>query len=79
VLHEVEDKLAFLQEVARVLRPQGILAVIEWKKTGRGEYGPAEQMRIAEDDLKIALQACTFANLQVIEINQDMYAVVATI
>ena len=78
VLHEVEDKHMFLQEIARVLRPKGVLAVIEWKKV-KGERGPSEQERIAEDELKSALQACGFANLNTTEINQDMYAVVATI
>ena len=35
VLHEVEDKVSFLNETNRVLRVCGILCIIEWQKRKR--------------------------------------------
>ena len=76
VLHEVKDKQRFALEIARILTAGGILAVIEWKKV-RGERGPAAEERIAPGELEELLQKCGFHNLQQMEINEDLYAVVA--
>jgi thioredoxin reductase/SAM-dependent methyltransferase len=50
VLHEADDVAALLREAARLLRPDGEIAVAEWLKV-EGTPGPPLDHRIGEDDL----------------------------
>lgn len=76
VLHEVTDREKFVLEIARTLSPGGKLAVVEWKKI-RGERGPAVEERIAPGELEELFIQCGFHHLQQMDINEDLYAVVA--
>ena len=50
VLHEADDPAALLREAARLLRPDGEVAVVEAHKV-EGTPGPPMEHRIGEDDV----------------------------
>jgi ubiquinone/menaquinone biosynthesis C-methylase UbiE len=50
VLHENTDVKGLLAEVARVMKPSGKLAIIEWKKQDE-EMGPAKEERLGLEEL----------------------------
>jgi ubiquinone/menaquinone biosynthesis C-methylase UbiE len=50
VLHETEDIPRFLKEAMRLMKPDGCIAIIEWKKQEE-EYGPSMEERLSKNDL----------------------------
>jgi len=56
VLHEVDDKVRFMKEVARILKRSGRIGIVEWdiKDTG---YGPPLEERISHDKMMHYLSA----------------------
>ena len=57
VLHEADEPVKLLGEAARLLRPGGEVAVVDWHKT-EGTPGPPLEHRISEDELAdVAAQA----------------------
>jgi ubiquinone/menaquinone biosynthesis C-methylase UbiE len=50
VLHEIEDKQRFIREVNRVLKPEGRILIIEWKKEIM-EMGPKITHRIGSEEV----------------------------
>lgn len=59
VLHEVEDKISFLNETNRVLRVCGILCIIEWQKK-KTDRGPPLEDRIDESEIKNLLEKTNY-------------------
>ena len=49
VTHETPDLVRFLDKAARITRPGGRIAVVDWKKQ-KEEHGPPETERLAEED-----------------------------
>lgn len=49
VLHEINDRKRFIGEIKRILKPEGRLAVVEWKKEDM-EMGPPTGHRIGFDE-----------------------------
>jgi ubiquinone/menaquinone biosynthesis C-methylase UbiE len=49
-LYQSQKKDAIMSEAVRMLKPDGHLVVIEWKK-GAGGFGPPDDMRTSESDL----------------------------
>ncbi len=76
VLHEINDQARFTRELARVLAPGGMLAVIEWKKK-QGEKGPRVAERISPGELEDILGKSGFDGFEQKDVNTDLYAVVA--
>jgi ubiquinone/menaquinone biosynthesis C-methylase UbiE len=50
VFHELEDKLSLLKEVKRVLKMNGRLIIIDWKKMEM-DFGPPFKERLDEKDV----------------------------
>lgn len=59
VLHEVEDKKAFLAEIAAAVKPGVKLSVIEWRKMETPE-GPPFKERLSEDEMQVLLKKAGF-------------------
>jgi SAM-dependent methyltransferase len=65
--HEVEDRISFLRNLARALKPSGRIGIVNYKP-GRGGPGPEPQERVesalVEDDARAAgLRVLARANL----------------
>jgi len=65
VFHELEDKLALLKEVKRVLKMNGRLIIIDWKKMEM-DFGPPLQERFDEKEV---IDACYENGFMLIEIS----------
>jgi ubiquinone/menaquinone biosynthesis C-methylase UbiE len=51
VLHEVDDRKAFFQEVRRISKPTAYVVDVDWKKI-QTEHGPPLESRLSEEDAK---------------------------
>lgn len=74
VLHEIENRNGQIEEVRRVLRKEGRLAVIEWKMK-EPPPGPPPAERIAPDEVE---RHCAGAGLELVrrdELNEHHYLV----
>ncbi len=76
VLHEVEDKITFLNEANRVLIPNGTLFIIEWKKK-ETERGPPVKERLDEQEIKRLLEKTGFALLENYSVTEDLNAYIS--
>ena len=62
-----------LREVARVLKPQGSMAVVEFKKED-SPYGPPRRIRLAVEDLAMMVQHLGFIRFSgVVDLGPDLY------
>lgn len=62
VFHELEAPRELLQEIRRILRPQGRLIVIDWKPLEM-EMGPPLEHRVPREAVQEALEAAGFEGL----------------
>ncbi|MEM0117256.1 MAG: class I SAM-dependent methyltransferase [Conexivisphaerales archaeon] len=54
VLHDIDDKPAFLAEVRRICKKEAQVVNIDWKKDQQSNHGPPDHMRLDEEEaLKI--------------------------
>ncbi|MFQ6040109.1 MAG: class I SAM-dependent methyltransferase [Candidatus Poribacteria bacterium] len=51
VLHEAEDRVAFLKEASRLLKGTGNLAIIDWRKQRTATIGPPVAERLDMQDV----------------------------
>lgn len=64
VLHEVPGRAILLREIARVLRPGGTLAVIEWLNEEM-EVGPALAKRLSYEEVAAATHSVGYQELTI--------------
>lgn len=62
VLHEAENKKDFLEEVLRIIKPGGKIAVVEWEKI-MTMFGPPLAERIDRKEMKKLLQGAGFRDI----------------
>ena len=67
-----------LRETARVLRPAGRLAVVEFKKAEDG-MGPPARIRLSENDTKVVLERFGFKTGQAQDLGPYHYLIVASL
>jgi ubiquinone/menaquinone biosynthesis C-methylase UbiE len=75
VLHEVEDKKAFFQEVRRISKPSAYIVDVDWKKV-QTEYGPPIKDRLSEDEANRVLTENGFSLLKQIDIGPYHYELI---
>lgn len=63
VIHEVEDKIKYFNEVKRVLEKDGYFLIIDWDKKEM-EMGPPVHERISKDEM---IELCSEAGFKLIE------------
>ncbi len=68
VLHEVEDKKAFLAAVAAAIKTDTKLSVIEWRKMETPK-GPPLKERISEDEMQVLLKKAGFSEPRMTELS----------
>ncbi|MFL0198841.1 class I SAM-dependent methyltransferase [Clostridium sp. WILCCON 0269] len=76
VLHEIEDKKAFLSEIKKSISPKGRIAIIEWQKINN-EFGPPIEHRLDKTDLIKVLDVLGFSNISTINIGANFYGLIA--
>jgi ubiquinone/menaquinone biosynthesis C-methylase UbiE len=76
VLHEVEDKKRYINEICRILQNGGKFAIIEWEKI-QGESGPPVESRISYEEVAGLLSENGFESLRKYSIGQDYYGITA--
>jgi protein-L-isoaspartate O-methyltransferase len=60
---EVEDRVTFLKNLARALKPNGLIGVVNWKP-GRGGPGPPESVRVDKGSVVADVRA---AELRIVD------------
>lgn len=78
VLHEIDDKPSLLNELKRVLKPGGKLAIIEWQNK-ETLIGPPLIDRLSEENVKDTITALGYNITKSNEINSLHYYVLANI
>jgi len=74
VLHEVQDREAFLAEVGRIIRPTGRLLVVEWKKIATPK-GPPVNHRLEPGEVIASAGGAGFSGATLVEIGPYHYGV----
>lgn len=75
VLHEIDDKDKFIQEIKRILKTKGRIAIVEWKKETM-EMGPSVSHRISEDEVNEIMKANGFVLNKQIQFAEMFYGMV---
>lgn len=78
VLHEIDDRIKFMNETKRILNEGGKLAVVEWIKR-ESEWGPPVEHRIASNEVMQELIDCGFKDISYKELNELFYIVTGTL
>lgn len=76
VLHEIDDKSRFLAEAARILKAQGKIAIVEWRKIEES-MGPPLRERLSADEIVKLLEPHGFFAFETFEISGSQYALTA--
>ncbi|MGZ3666123.1 MAG: class I SAM-dependent methyltransferase [Ktedonobacterales bacterium] len=77
VLDEIEQRSRFLHRVARLLKPDARIVVLEWRKEEQTE-GPPIDDRISEEELTADAQAAGLRISESRELNDHQYLCVLT-
>jgi ubiquinone/menaquinone biosynthesis C-methylase UbiE len=74
ILHDLSksDQKSTVQEVARVIKPNGMLNIIEFKKMDRGP-GPPMERRMEEEDIRALVTQCGFIKVAGGEVGEFNY------
>ena len=74
ILHDLSksDQKSTVQEVARVIKPNGMLNIIEFKKMDRGP-GPPMEIRMEEEDIKALVTQYGFIKVAGSEVGEFNY------
>lgn len=75
VLHEIEEKSAFLAEISRILNDSGKIAVIEFHKRVT-PMGPPVTHRLGKDDVIACFEEIGFAPCDQFDLGENFYCVV---
>lgn len=75
VLHEIEDKERFINEIKRITKPSGKLAIIEWEKK-EAEKGPSTDHRIDKEEVKTLFKHLGFEVLKETAFADCFYGIV---
>jgi ubiquinone/menaquinone biosynthesis C-methylase UbiE len=75
VLHEVEDRKAFFQEVRRISKQTAYIVDVDWKKVNK-EYGPPFNERLSEDEANGVLAENGFSVIKQIDVGPFHYELI---
>ena len=76
VLHEVEDRKAFFQEVRRISKSTAFIVDVDWKKI-QTEHGPPIESRLSEDEAKQILSESGFTLVKQTDAGPYYYELIA--
>jgi ubiquinone/menaquinone biosynthesis C-methylase UbiE len=76
VLHEVEDKEKFINEIKRITKQTGKIAIIEWEKK-QTTMGPSVVDRLDKNEIKVLLETLGFEMVKETAFADCFYGIVA--
>lgn len=76
VLHEAEDRVIFLKEVKRLLKPKGRLILLDWEKKVE-DKGPPFNERLDKSDAESLIKGAGLEIEEMGSINPSHYKIVA--
>lgn len=76
VFHELTSPTEFLSELVRVLKPGGLIGIVEWKKEDRDKGPPKEEVP-SEWELGLALEDAGIKVGRMVELGKYCYGVYA--
>jgi ubiquinone/menaquinone biosynthesis C-methylase UbiE len=71
VLHECSNRVGLLREVARILRPDGLVVVAEWRKDVESKGPPAAE-RLSPEEIAADLRAAGFGRIELLELPANL-------
>lgn len=74
VIHEIEDKTKYFNEVKRVLKDGGYLLIIDWEKR-KMEIGPPENERISKEKMIEICSTAGFKEIDSIKASPNHYGI----
>jgi ubiquinone/menaquinone biosynthesis C-methylase UbiE len=77
MLHEPSDPVAFVAEVARLLKPGGRMLVVDWQKW-ETEGGPPAEYRLSLEESAALLQGAGLDVREIDDPNPDVYVLIGT-
>lgn len=77
VWHEIPDHAAALQEIRRILKPNGTLAILDWRPDTEHPPGPPLEHRISAQNVCRDLRSHGFRCDSPLQVGQYSYIVVA--
>ncbi|MBI5235297.1 MAG: methyltransferase domain-containing protein [Deltaproteobacteria bacterium] len=77
MLHETVDKRGFLREVLRILKTNGRLVIIDWKRI-KEDKGPPIEDRLTELDVAVHVRSAGFEKVSVRSLNASHYMILAS-
>jgi len=78
VLHEVENKKAFLREVKRLCKPAAYVVDVDWKKVPT-ERGPPLKIRLSEEEAANLLSESGFAVMKQMDVGPKHYELICRV
>jgi ubiquinone/menaquinone biosynthesis C-methylase UbiE len=78
VFHEVDEHVALAEEMRRVLRPEGRLAVLDWRPDATGEEGPPRHDRLSTEQVIGDLELGKFGAAVPVWSDSDAYLIIAS-
>jgi ubiquinone/menaquinone biosynthesis C-methylase UbiE len=77
VLHEIEDKNKFIEDIKRILKVGGKLAIIEWEKT-LIDMGPPLNHRIGKEEVENIIRKYEIKGISSMNFSEEFYGIVFT-
>ena len=77
ILFQIEDKRAFVYEVARIVRSGGMLVVVDWQESF-GHMGPHPDAVVREEDAKLLFSRVGFEYTRAIVAGSHHYGLIFT-
>ena len=75
VLHEVENKEAFLEELKRICKPTAYVVDVDWKKV-QTEHGPPLKIRLSEEEAIELMSKSGFAIIKKMDVGPKHYELI---
>jgi ubiquinone/menaquinone biosynthesis C-methylase UbiE len=75
LLHELEDRKAFFQEVRRISKPTAYIVDVDWKKK-KTEHGPSLKERLSEDEAEKVLSENGFTVIKQVDAGPYHYEII---
>jgi ubiquinone/menaquinone biosynthesis C-methylase UbiE len=78
MLHDLENRNAFFQEIKRICKPTALVVDLDWKKV-QTEFGPPLRIRLTEEASKRILSENGFTVIKLIDAGPYHYELICNL